>query len=89
MAAAGCNSEDTRTSAPEEGGVRLVSIDDIGSPTAECDPVHFGGVEVFTGGMGRICDADEGLGNIFHCIATQVRQSSFIHTLNRSSRIIR
>ena len=81
MAAAGCTSEGA--SPPEEGDVRLVSVDSIGSPTAECDPVHFGGVEVFTGGMwARICDSGDRftpLANVLHPIAAQVRQSGFVH----------
>ena len=42
-----------------EGDVRLIAIDMTGPATAECDAVHFGGVEVFTGGRWeRICNGE-------------------------------
>lgn len=42
--------------APEEGDVRLVPVVAGQDPTAACDDVHFGGVEIFHDGQwGRIC----------------------------------
>lgn len=41
---------------PVEGDVRLVPLNGTASATAECDPVHLGGVELFREGRwGRIC----------------------------------
>ena len=59
---------------PMEGDVRLIAIDMTGPPTAECDPVHFGGVEVFTGGRwARICNGiSNNSGNRRHIIVAQV-----------------
>eukprot|EP00892_Ulva_mutabilis_P011614 jgi/Ulvmu1/8825/UM049_0005.1 len=45
---------------PSEGDVRLVPLNDTASPTAACDAVHFGNVELFLQGRwGRVCDAGE------------------------------
>lgn len=52
-ASAGCS---TPPAEPVEGDVRLVPLNGTTSATAECDPVHFGGVELFREGRwGRIC----------------------------------
>ena len=41
---------------PAEGDVRLVPLNGNSPPTAACDEVHFGGVELFHDGRwGRIC----------------------------------
>jgi len=41
---------------PAEGDVRLVPLKGTAAPTAVCDDVHFGGVELFReGAWGRIC----------------------------------
>ena len=51
-ACAGCTAP---APAPESGDVRLVPLVDS-VPTAACDDVHFGGVELFWDGRwGRIC----------------------------------
>ena len=50
----GC--EDTAVD-PQQGDVRLVPFDETATPTASCDDVHFGGVELFREGLwGRICE---------------------------------
>lgn len=50
---AGCPVPDA---VPEEGDVRLVTLNGTSSNTAACDDVHFGGVELFREGRwGRIC----------------------------------
>lgn len=52
---AGCTPEGD--AAPVEGDVRLASVPATATPTATCDPVHYGGVEIFTGGeWTRICN---------------------------------
>lgn len=54
---AGCVSD---PSPPEQGDVRLVPLHGI-TPTAPCDTVHYGGVEIFNDGQwGRICIGDFG-----------------------------
>lgn len=51
---AGCDSP--ANDSPMEGDVRLVPLNGTTSPTAACDDVHFGGVEIFHDGRwGRIC----------------------------------
>ena len=51
---AGCDVEDSGP--PAEGDVRLVPLNGNSPPTAACDDVHFGGVELFHDGRwGRIC----------------------------------
>ena len=53
FASAGCEAE---PSAPSEGDVRLVPLVETAVPTAVCDEVHFGGVELFREGVwGRVC----------------------------------
>lgn len=55
---AGC--EDSPLS-PAEGDVRLVPLNGTQYPTAVCDDVHFGGVELFREGQwGRICAGTAG-----------------------------
>ena len=55
---AGCNSPPMQ---PVEGAVRLVPLNGTASPTAPCDDVHFGGVELFFQGQwGRICSGGNG-----------------------------
>ena len=57
-ACAGC--EDP-PSTPAEGDVRLVPLNGTAVPTAVCDDVHFGGVELFREGTwGRICPGRTG-----------------------------
>ena len=57
-ASAGC--EDPPSS-PAEGDVRLVPLNGTAVPTAVCDDVHFGGVELFReGAWGRICPGRKG-----------------------------
>ena len=44
------------SAAPAEGDVRLVPLNGTAVPTAVCDDVHSGGVELFReGAWGRIC----------------------------------
>lgn len=51
---AGC---DLPPAPPVEGAVRLVPLNGTAAPTAACDEVHFGGVELlFQGRWGRICN---------------------------------
>lgn len=57
-ACAGC---ETPSAPPAEGDVRLVPLNGTAVPTAECDDVHFGGVELFREGVwGRICAGRSG-----------------------------
>lgn len=62
--------------------MRLISVTPAGTPTAACDPVHFGGVEVFKDGQwARICNGGFLLrtrGDLFHSVAAQVRNSRAI-----------
>lgn len=52
---AGC--EAPANTSPTEGDLRLVPLNGTTSPTAACDDVHFGGVEIFHDGRwGRICN---------------------------------
>lgn len=46
---------------PTDGDVRLVPLNGTAVPTAACDEVHFGGVELFREGRwGRICSGRGG-----------------------------
>ena len=50
----GC--ESPTNDSPAEGDVRLVPLNGTTTATAPCDPVHFGGVEIYHDGRwGRIC----------------------------------
>lgn len=56
--------------------MRLIPVTSAGTPTAACDPVHFGGIEVFINGRwARICNGDfrQNEGDLFHPVAAQVR----------------
>ena len=74
---AGC---DAPNSPPVEGAVRLVPLNGTVAPTAACDEVHFGGVELFfQGRWGRICSGRFGLGHNDFTLDAQVvcRQLGF------------
>ena len=53
MECAGCDAEEGK---PQTGDVRLVPLDGSSTPTAACDQVHIGGVEIYNRGRwGGVC----------------------------------